>query len=302
MEYDLAVATPAFLDLTFTGMEALPALGEERFASDLLRSPGGGAITAVGAARLGLSTALASPLGDDVAGDLVIEVLRGDGIEIVSRKAPRTPTTVVLPVGDDRAMVTVDPGVRSSAADVAALAPRAVAVNLDLLYVVPDGAAGYVTCGDDDARAFAGRPPAKLSAARALFVSEGEALVLSGADDLDAAIGMLGDVVPTVVVTLGARGAVASVEGERVEAGTAPFDAVPVVDATGAGDLLVAAYIWADQLGVSPSDRLRWAVIYATLSVATPTAVAGAAPLQRLLEEGARAGLSAPDGAATNVG
>jgi sugar/nucleoside kinase (ribokinase family) len=56
MGYDLAVATPAFLDLTFTGMEALPALGEERFAGDLLRSPGGGAIIAVGAARLGLST------------------------------------------------------------------------------------------------------------------------------------------------------------------------------------------------------------------------------------------------------
>ena len=139
MGYDLAVATPAFLDLTFTGLEALPALGEERFGSDLLRSPGGGAITAVGAARLGLVTALASPLGDDVAGDLVIEVLRGDGIEIVSRKAPRTPTTVVLPIGDDRAMVTVDPGVRSSAADVAALEPRAVSVNLDLLYVVPEG-------------------------------------------------------------------------------------------------------------------------------------------------------------------
>ena len=49
-------------------------------------------------------------------------------------------------------------------------------------------------------------------------------------------------------------------------------------------------------------DRLRWAVIYATLSVTTPTAVAGAVSLQRLLEEGARAGLSAPDGAATNVG
>ena len=68
------------------------------------------------------------------------------------------------------------------------------------------------------------------------------------------------------------------------------------------GGLLVAAYIWADQLGISPSARLRWAVIYATLSVATPTAVAGAVSLRRLLEEGARAGLSAPDGAATNVG
>ena len=68
---ELVVATPIFLDLTFVGLEALPALGEERFAAELLRSPGGGAITAVAAARLGLSTAVAAPLGDDVAGDVV---------------------------------------------------------------------------------------------------------------------------------------------------------------------------------------------------------------------------------------
>ena len=46
MSVDLAVATPAFLDLTFVGLEQIPAPGEERFAGDLLRSPGGGAITA----------------------------------------------------------------------------------------------------------------------------------------------------------------------------------------------------------------------------------------------------------------
>ena len=67
MPTDLIVATPAFLDLTFVGLEALPALGEERFAGDLVRSPGGGAITAVAAARLGLQTALVSPLGRRMA-------------------------------------------------------------------------------------------------------------------------------------------------------------------------------------------------------------------------------------------
>ena len=49
-----------------------------------------------------------------------------------------------MPLNADRAMVTVDPGVRASTADVAALQPRAVAANIDLLYVVPDGAAAYV--------------------------------------------------------------------------------------------------------------------------------------------------------------
>src|SRR5262245_66429932 len=139
---DLVVATPVFLDLTFVGLEALPALGEERFAGALVRSPGGGAITAVGAARLGLSTAVAAPLGDDVAGDLVRAALGPDGVDVIAtRSSPRTPTTVVLPFGSDRAMVTVDPGVRTSAGDVAAGQPRAVATNLDMLHLVPPDAA-----------------------------------------------------------------------------------------------------------------------------------------------------------------
>ena len=169
---DLVVATPVFLDLTFVGLESLPALGEERFAADLLRSPGGGAITAIAGARLGLSAAVAAPLGDDVAGDLVRAALAQEGVEpIASRSAPRTPTTVVLPFGGDRAMVSVDPGVRATAADVAAWTPRTVAVSLGQLYVVPAGASVYVTCGEDDARAYHGRPPAALSGARALFVT-----------------------------------------------------------------------------------------------------------------------------------
>jgi len=300
MALDLAIATPVFLDLTFTGLEALPGPGEERFASDMVRSPGGGAITAVGAARLGLTTALAAPLGEDVAGELIIEVLAEDGVQIVSRRAPRTPVTVVMPIGDDRSMVTVDPGVRASVADISALAPRAVASNLDLLYVVPQGADAYVTCGDDDARAYAGRPPGQLSGARALFVSEGEALALSGEGDADAAGRKLAEYVPTVVVTLGARGALALIEGERVDA--PPHDAGPAVDATGAGDLLVAAYIWADQLNTPPQERLRWAVIYAALSITTPTAVGGAVKLDRLLDEGAKVGLAPPNGVSAPAG
>jgi sugar/nucleoside kinase (ribokinase family) len=55
---DIACAEPAFLDLTMAGLEAIPRPGEERLAKDFLRSPGGGAITAVGAARLGLSSSL----------------------------------------------------------------------------------------------------------------------------------------------------------------------------------------------------------------------------------------------------
>jgi ribokinase len=296
MTVDLAVATPTFLDLTFVGLEGLPAAGEERFAADLVRSPGGGAITAVGAARLGLSTALAAPLGDDDAGDFVRAALQRDGVATPDRRSPRTPTTVVMPVDGDRSMVTVDPGVRASAADVAGLEPRAVALSLDQLYCVPPGTAAYVTCGDDDARAFARRPPAKLAGTRALFVSQREALTLTEEADVEAAAAVLGRSAERVIVTLGAGGALALVEGRCMHA---PAIEATALDTTGAGDLLVAAYIWGDLRGASPEECLGWAVLYAGLSIATPTGVGGAVTEARLLEEGARRGLTAPRSAAT---
>jgi sugar/nucleoside kinase (ribokinase family) len=291
MTVDLVIATPTFLDLTFVGLEGLPAKGEERFAADLVRSPGGGAITAVGAARLGLSTALAAPLGDDEAGEFVRAVLLGEGVGLPQRRSTRTPTTVVMPVDGDRAMVTVDPGVRASASDVAQLEPRAVALSLDQLYCVPPGAAAYVTCGDDDARAFARRPPAQLAGARALFVSRREALTLTEEADVDAAAAALARSAERVIVTLGSEGAMALVEGRSMRA---PAIEAPALDTTGAGDLLVAAYIWADARGSPPEECLRWAVLYAGLSIAKPTGVGGAVSEARLLEEGAARGLTAP--------
>jgi sugar/nucleoside kinase (ribokinase family) len=290
---ELVVATPVFLDLTFIGLEALPALGEERFAGELLRSPGGGAITAIGAARLGVATAVAAPMGDDLAGDLVRATLAEEGVEwIATRPAPRTPTTVVMPFGGDRAMVTVDPGARSSAADVAARAPRAVAVNLDQLYIVPEAARAFVTCGEDDARAFAGRPPADLARATAIFTSRREALQLTGETTVERAGAMLATLAETAVVTLAGEGAVAFSGSDSVA--FAHENVEHPVDTTGAGDLLAAAYIWAELRGAEPADRLRWAVLYATLAVKTPTGIGGAVSEEQLVSAGVALGLTRP--------
>jgi ribokinase len=290
---DLVVATPVFLDLTFVGLESLPALGEERFAAELLRSPGGGAITAVAATRLGLSAAVAAPLGDDIPADIVRTALAAEGVELTaSRSAPRTPTTVVLPFGGDRAMVTVDPGVRASAADVAARAPRAVAANLDQLHVVPAGAFAYVTCGEDEARAYAGRPPKALSGARALFLNRREALALTGEASAEDAARRLAELAEVVIVTLAAEGAIACSGGEIAPAAAKPVERP--VDTTGAGDLLVAAYVWADLRGADPAERAQWAVLYASLAVTTPTGIGGALKEAELIEAGLEWGLTVP--------
>jgi sugar/nucleoside kinase (ribokinase family) len=292
MGVDLAVATPVFLDLTFVGLEALPAAGEERFAGDLVRSPGGGAITAVAATRLGLRTALVAPIGTDAAGNWIRGQLEAEGVVIAGWECPRTSQTVVMPVGEENAMVTVDPGARARAADIASLAPRGVAANLDQLDLVPDSARVYLTIGDDDARAFAGRPPAALAGTRALFVNRPEALVVTAASSVDDAAERLGSDVETVVVMVDSRTCVAVSGGRRVDVPS--FDTGRTVDTTGYRDLMCAAYAWADLRDADHETALAWSVLYAELAATVPTATGGALSEARLLEEGDRHGLTPP--------
>jgi sugar/nucleoside kinase (ribokinase family) len=289
MKVDLAVVTPAYLDYTFVGLEALPGPGEERFAGDMLRSPGGGAITAVGATRLGLNTALVAPLGDDLAGRFVRQALQEEGVKVGEARGNRTPTTVVMPVAGERSMVTVDPGVRARAADLEPLSPRAIAATLEQVDLLPGDACAFVTCGDDDARAFAGRLPRVSRKMRALIVNRREAGVLTGASTPAEAARRLAEVAETAVVTLGPDGAVAVVGDRPISVDG--VNATTVVDTTGAGDLFAAALAWADLLGAEAEVALAWANLYAGLSVGSHTGIGGAVTRERLVEEGERCGL-----------
>jgi ribokinase len=288
MSIDVVVTATAFMDITFIGLESVPRPGEERFAGDLMRSPGGGAINAIGAARLGLSAALAVPLGEDLEGRFIREHLEQEGVALSTGAGTRTPTTVVMPWGGERAMVTYEPGASTSADEVAAFEPRAVIVALDQLDIVPPDARAYATCGDDDARAFEGHPPPDLDRARAVFVNRREALMITGAETAEDAAAQLGSLAEIAVVTLGPDGAMAYTGGELLHA---PGHEMRVVDTTGAGDLLCAAFVWADLAGAEVEVALRWSVLYGSLSVTVPTGAAGAVTLERLLAEGSTRGL-----------
>lgn len=293
MSVDVACAELAFLDLTFEGLEALPGAGEERRSRELHRSPGGGAITAIGAARLGLSAAVVSPLGDDADGDLVRDVLAAEGVLWAGRRVARTAVTAVLPSAGERAMATFDHGEEVTAGELAAVEPRAVVVSLPRLALAPAGAAVYATAGDAEARADGAGRAAELGRARSLIVNEREALLMTGAPDAAAAARALAERTPRAVITRGPLGALAASDGGLVEVPGVPAEPV---DTTGAGDLFTAAYVWADLMGMALEERLRWAVLYAALSVRVATAVAGAASLAELAAAGARHGLTMPAG------
>jgi ribokinase len=282
---DVVCAGPVYLDLTFEGLEALPGPGDERFASDLHASPGGAAITAIGLVRLGLRAAVVAPLGRDLPGALLRRALEAADVVCGGPTDGRTPVTVVLPVGDERAFATFEPPALVERSAVERLSPRAVVVGLDRLHLTPADAHAYVSVGDRDADRFALNVPGGLPRARALLVNRSEALRLSGERDAESAALALADSVETAVVTCGADGVVAAVE-DQLTAVAAP--AVEPVDTTGAGDLFMAAYVWGDLAGLPLEDRLRHAAVYAALSVATATGAAGAATrdeLERALAE-----------------
>jgi sugar/nucleoside kinase (ribokinase family) len=289
MSVDLACGELAFLDLTFAGLDALPGLGEERHARDLLRSPGGAAIIAIGAARLGLRSAVVSPIGSDPEGVVLRAALAAEGVLWAGREVARTAVTTVLPSGGERAMATYTPGEQVTAHELAAVAPAAVVLSLPRVALAPPDAVLYATAGDAEARG--GMPPYGLEAARALIVNEREARILTGAGDAERAAVALAAATPVAVVTRGPDGVVAACADGVVTVPGVPADAV---DTTGAGDLFTAAYVWADQQGAPLEERLRWAVLYAALSVRVPTAVAGAASQATLAEAGAQHGLVLP--------
>jgi ribokinase len=93
----------------------------------------------------------------------------------------------------------------------------------------------------------------------------------------------------SAVVTLGAYGALAACNGQLVRA---PAPTASVRHTTGAGDLFAAAYVWADLAGFDLHDRLHWATLYASQSLSTLSAFAGAVSLAELTAAARTVGLS----------
>src|SRR6476660_6754545 len=101
---DLIIAGEGFDDFVFYGLDRLPKDGEELKTAPFARWPGGGAvITAVAAARLGLSCAVLTAIGADAA-----RTLRREGVRVrnVLRRGEPPAITVALSTRRDRSFVT----------------------------------------------------------------------------------------------------------------------------------------------------------------------------------------------------
>lgn len=254
MNVDVVCVGDPFLDLIFLGLATMPTLGEERLAKRLKIVPGGMGNVAFALRRLGLDAVICAPIGRDLAGRLLAELMADVGVPWHGRQADATPVSVAMPVDGDRALLSLMPEPTVDAETLRGMTMRAVVVDLPSAPLLPPVPCVYAVVGDPEVAAMDGELPPSLEAIHALVLNQREATGLTGITDAHAAAARLAALGTTVVVTRGAEGALAiEPDGRLVEVPAPPAD---VADATGAGDLFVSAYVWADLAGHPLEDRL----------------------------------------------
>ena len=278
-DFDLLVIGDANPDVVLSGVPHELSFGQrERLVeSGAVVLGGSAAITACGAARLGLRVAFVGRVGDDAFGHFVLDELAGRGVEVIGcvidRELP-TGLTVALLAGDDRAILTapgciprltvqdIDPKLTRSARHVhvsSYFLQSGLAADLPRCFraIRQRGGSTSLDTNDDPTGAWNSGVAAALAETDVVLPNETEALALAGRTDGDvvAASRQLAQLSRLPVVKLGAAGALAWSDGGAVTANGLPVDPV---DTVGAGDSFNAGFLagWLGGNGVESSLRL----------------------------------------------
>ena len=227
-EFDLFLCGTVFLDIIFTGMEAMPTSGTEVLAEGMGSSPGGIANLAIASSRLGLRTSLAAAFGDDDYADFCWRTLSEQEHVDLSRSRRfdqwHSPVTVSMAVDRDRSMVTHAHPSPVPPPDMVGRPPRCRAVIVDLNHVatmgVPDrpswpdlarkdGTLVFADVGWDPSGAWSTSILDQLASCHAFMPNATEAMAYTRTATAQDALYALADRVPLAVVTNGAEGALA---------------------------------------------------------------------------------------------
>jgi len=266
----------------------IPSPGETVSGGAFLTAPGGkGANQAVAAARLGADVWFVGCVGKDSYGDMLLDELSSDGINVDYVRRDESVATGIAMIAVDshgQNAIVVAPGAnhRVSTADVqsahnAISAADVVIVQLEIpLETVAAAIDAARACGVkvvlNPAPMPEGRPlpDSMLAKVDVLVPNEHEAAQMLGfeptraLDWTDAAIRMLAKSSGTVVITLGEAGCVlADRDGVRA------IHAIPVraIDSTAAGDCFTGAFAVAIAEGSSADDAALFASAAAAISV-----------------------------------
>jgi ribokinase len=274
------------MDLTTT-VERMPVWGETVLARHFETSFGGkGANQAVAAAKLGAEVVMVSNLGDDTLGDSALKNFASYGIDTQHvRRIPNqsTGTATILvdqSSGDNAILIVAGANGDLSSADVDAASEALNGCDLILLQLEIQLETAYAAirfARKNGVRTVLNPAPARsnldmeiVTQANFLIPNETELAIMTGMPvaseaELSAAAQRLVEKgVETVIVTLGARGALLTThEGVRR---IAPVK-VEAIDTTGAGDAFIGSFARYLAAGLSLDAALAQATGYSAFSV-----------------------------------
>jgi sugar/nucleoside kinase (ribokinase family) len=292
-------------DVLVLGPDVTPVFGQQEKLVERIALVVGGsaAITAVAAARLGVSVALVAVVGADPAGTFMLDQLTREGVDVravLVRDDMSTGMTVALSRGGDRAILTALGTIAAlTAADVPpGLLARARHVHVSSYFLLADSlgpglaallaaarAAGAATSldtnWDPSGRWRDDRLPAVLAQADVLLPNEAEALALTGTDSPVAAAAALAAAGPRVFMKLGERGVLCA-DGPLLQRVSLP--PVTPVDTTGAGDCFNAGLIAGLLSGLPPADAAALGCATGALSTGALGGTGGAPGLRAAAE------------------
>ncbi len=283
--FDLLVVGELNPDAILVGESIEPEYGQvERLVDGgVLTIGSSGAIVACGAARLGMRVAYVGVVGDDAAGRFMLEELRARGIDVDRcRVDPERATglSVVLSTGPDRAILTSIGAMSSLTA--AEVGDETLAATGHLHVSSPylqgglreglaelfgrartAGASTSLDPGWDPAGGWSAGVEEALAVTDVFLPNAAEACRFAGVSEPESALAALAERVETVVVKLGAEGAIAR-RGEEAARAEAP--AVEAVDGTGAGDSFAAGFLCGLGSGMPLGEALRLGIACGSLS------------------------------------
>ena len=271
-------------------------------------SGGSAANTMAGVASFGGRAAFIGKVRDDQLGEVFVHDIRATGVSFDVPPAPQGPPTA-------RCLIQVTPDAERTMNTYLGIAARLDPADVDADLVASAGITyceGYlwdVPVAKDairaamEAAAAAGRTAALALSdsycverhrhewldliedrVDVVLANEAEVCALHATDDFDAALRRTAEMARTVAVTRGARGSVAVRGPESVVVPAAEIPAV--VDATGAGDLYAAGFLW----GLSHRAPLARCAELGSLAAAEVISHVGARPATALSQLAAAAG------------